>query len=113
MNPIFTRLIDAWRTTIRPTCRYLVERYVFAPVLGMIDIGSWLMLAVPDLVEAVRLAIVSQMSVEDRCRVERGISRIVRGWALVRMPLLVLVLIVAFGWDGLLLAISVGSLMPV
>jgi hypothetical protein len=105
-------LFDAWRTTIWPTCQRLVQQYVFAPLGGIIDIASGLMLAVPEAVDATKRAIIGQMSTEARCRVHHGINLIVRGWALVQMPLLVLVLVVAFGWDGLLVAISIGSLMP-
>lgn len=112
MNLFCSSLMDAWRTTIWPTCRHLVQEYLAKPIRGMIQIGSGLLLVLPDLVDAAKLALVSQMPADARRRVRQGFDRIARGWAEVRVPLVVLVLVVAFGWDGLLLAISVASLMP-
>lgn len=107
MKLICSSLLDAWRNTIWPTCRHLFEQYVAAPIRGMIDIAEGLLLAVPELAEGV----LSTLSPDARFRIQQGINLIVRGWAAVQMPLLVLVLIAIFGWDGLMMAISVGTVM--
>lgn len=112
MNLFYSSLIDAWGSTIWPTCQRLVEEYIAKPIRGMIQIGSGLLLVIPDLVDAAKLALVSQMPTEARCRVQEGIDRIAAGWMLVRVPVVVLALVLAFGWDGLVLAISAGSLIP-
>jgi hypothetical protein len=109
VNWILTRLLDAWRNTVWPTCQWLFEQCVARPVRGLIDIASGLLQAVP----AVTEAMTSDLSLEACCRIQQGVDQIARGWSLVQMPLALLVLVVGFGWEGLVLAVSVGSLLPV
>jgi hypothetical protein len=105
---ICSSLLNAWRTTIWPTCQHLIGQYIVAPVRGMIDIAKGLLLAVPELADG----LMRNLSPDARCRVQQGINLIVRGWSAVQVPLVVVVLVIAFGWDGLVLAISIGSVMP-
>ncbi|OAI54616.1 hypothetical protein AYO44_14630 [Planctomycetaceae bacterium SCGC AG-212-F19] len=110
MNVICMSVIDAWRKRLWPTCQFLFDECIAKPVRGVIEIGKGLILAEPDLADALTQAIASKLSPQARDRVQQGFDHIATGWVLVRVPLVVLVLIAVWGWKGLV-GIGVGSLL--
>ena len=104
-------LKKVWQNKVWPVCQHLFEGLIHRPFLGLVEIGRGLGLAVPELATAIKEAIEEQLSPAGRARVMEGMERLVNGWLQVRWALAVAVLVVVWGWTGLVLAVGVGSLM--
>lgn len=107
MNVVAIPTTLHWQQVVLPVCQRLKEELLDKPLDALDEIGDGLKLAIPELVQAVKATVAGKLSPAGQARLKAGLDQLIRGVLRLRWHLLLLVLLLVFGWKAVATEIAV------